>query len=73
MLAAREWLAVDRFTAADLLMADVLRVPKLRRFGTFPSLGSYVERVCSRPAFTKAKEDQIAYFAAADARRASAT
>ena len=34
VLSEREWLAADRFTAADLLMADVLRVsdgPLLRR------------------------------------------
>jgi len=68
VLATREWLAAGRFTAADLLMADVLRVPKVRRFGTFPALRSYVDRICARPAFKKAKDDQIAYFAAADAR-----
>ncbi|MCO6389602.1 glutathione S-transferase family protein [Aliihoeflea aestuarii] len=67
VLSSREWLAADRFTAADLLMADVLRVPKVRRFGAFAALGSYVERVCARPAFIKAKNDQLAYFAAADA------
>ena len=33
VLAAREWLAADRFTAADLLMADVLRVERVRAFG----------------------------------------
>lgn len=70
VLAARKWLVADRFTAADLLMADVLRVPKVRRFGDFPALGSYVERVCARPAFKKAKDDQMAHFAAADAQRA---
>ena len=69
VLAEREWLAADRFTAADILMADVLRVPKVRRFGAFPALGSYVERACARPAFQKAKDDQMAHFAAADVRR----
>lgn len=69
VLSAREWLAADRFTAADLLMADVLRVPKVRSFGQFPALNSYVERICSRSAFRKAKEDQLAHFAAADERR----
>ncbi|VVT26998.1 glutathione S-transferase family protein [Rhizobium sp. EC-SD404] len=69
VLAEREWLAAGRFTAADLLMADVLRVPKLRAFGTFPALTAYVDRVCSRPAFEKAKADQIAHFAQADAQR----
>lgn len=73
VFAARDWLAADRFTAADLLMADVLRVPKVRRFGNFPAIAAYVERVCSRPAFAKARDEQVAYFAAADARRESAT
>ncbi|MCZ4342956.1 glutathione S-transferase family protein [Sphingomonadaceae bacterium G21617-S1] len=62
----REWLAADRFTAADLLMADVLRVPKLRAFGDRPATESYVARVTDRPAFRKAVEDQLAYFAKAD-------
>ena len=70
VLAAREWLADNRFTAADLLMADVLRVPKLRAFVEFHALRSY--RVCSRPAFTKARDDQLAYFAAADIQRSKA-
>ena len=30
ILSEREWLAAGRFTAADLLMADVLRIPKVR-------------------------------------------
>jgi len=72
VLAAREWLAGNRFTAADLLMADVLRVPKLRAFGQFPAVRSYVDRVCSRPTFTKASDDQMAYFAAADKQRRNA-
>ncbi|MBD3760180.1 glutathione S-transferase family protein [Rhizorhabdus sp.] len=62
----REWLAADRFTAADLLMADVLRVPKLRAFGDRPATESYVARVTDRPAFRKAVEDQLAYFAKAN-------
>ena len=69
VLSAREWLAADRFTVADLLMADVLRPPKVRSFGRFPALNSYVGRICSRSSFRKAKEDQLAHFAAADDRR----
>lgn len=69
VLATRKWLAADRFTAADILMADVLRVPAVRRFGTFPALSSYVDRVCARPAFKKAKHDQMTHFAAADTQR----
>jgi glutathione S-transferase len=71
VLAEREWLAADRFTAADLLMADVLRIPKVRAFGNRPATESYVARVTDRPAFRKAHGDQLAYFAAADRIRAA--
>jgi glutathione S-transferase len=69
VLREREWLAADRFTAADLLMADVLRVPDVRAFGDRPATEAYVARVTERPAFTKARTDQLAHFAAADAKR----
>ena len=69
VLAKREWLAAGRFTVADLLMADVLRIPKVREAGDFPALRSYVDRVCARPAFQKAHEDQLAHFAKADQSR----
>lgn len=67
VLAKREWLVAERFTVADLLMADVLRVRKVRNVADeFPGLRSYVERVCARPAFTKAYDAQMAHFAAGD-------
>lgn len=69
VLAEREWLAAGRFTVADLLMADILRIPKVRTQGDRPATERYVERVTSRPAFRKAHSDQLAWFAAADARR----
>jgi glutathione S-transferase len=72
VLGEREWLAAGRFTVADLLMADVLRVAKLRAFGDRPASERYVARVTDRPAFKKAHADQMAHFAAADARRAGA-
>ncbi len=62
----RAWLAADRFTAADLLMADVLRVPQVRAFGDRPATEAYVARITARPAFVKARADQMAHFAAAD-------
>ena len=65
VLKEREWLAADRFTAADLLMADVLRVSKVRAFGDRPATESYVKRITERPAFRKAHADQMAHFAAA--------
>src|SRR5690606_10589448 len=69
VLASRAWLAADRFTVADLLMADVLRVPKVRAFGDRPATESYIARVTARPAFKKAEADQLAHFAAGDAAR----
>lgn len=69
VLGAREWLAAGRFTVADLIMADVLRIPKLRARGDRPATEAYVARVTDRPAFRKAHADQIAHFKAADASR----
>jgi glutathione S-transferase len=71
VLAAREWLAAGRFTVADLLMADVLRVPLVRAFGDRPATEAYVARVTARPAFRKAHADQLRHFEAADAARAA--
>lgn len=69
VLKEREWLAAGRFTAADLLMADVLRVSKVRSVGDRPATESYLSRITDRPAFRKAHADQIAHFAAADSSR----
>jgi glutathione S-transferase len=71
LLGDREWLVADRFTAADLLMADVLRVPEVRSFGDRPATEAYVRRATDRPSFRKARADQIANFEAADAKRAN--
>lgn len=69
VLAEREWL-VSRFTAADILMADALRMPgKLGQLENHRALSAYVERACGRPAFQKAYRDQMAHFEAADASR----
>ena len=62
VLSEQEWLAADRFTVADLLMADVLRVSEVRAFGDRPATEAYVTRVTDRPAFKKAQADQIASF-----------
>lgn len=67
VLTGREWLVANRFTVADLLMADVLR--QLERFGglaKYPACHAYVARAKARPAFQKALADQLAHFAAAD-------
>ena len=70
VLSKRDWLAASRFTVADLLMADVLRVPEVRAFGKRPATEAYIARLTDRPAFQKAHSDQIAHFIAADERRA---
>lgn len=70
VLNEREWLAAGRFTVADLVMADVLRVGKIRAFGNRPATEAYVTRITERPAFRKAHADQLAHFAAADTARA---
>jgi len=71
VLGEREWLAAGRFTVADLLMADVLRVEKVRAFGDRPATEAYVARITARPTFKKAHADQLAHFAEADRRRAA--
>jgi len=73
VLAKREWLAGGRFTIADLLMADVLRVPKFRQFNPHPALEAYVERITSRPAFKRAYDAQMAHFAAGSIARDKAS
>jgi glutathione S-transferase len=69
VLSEREWLASGRFTVADLLMADVLRVSELRAFGDRPATEAYVTRATDRAAFRKARAEQIAHFEAADRTR----
>lgn len=68
VLDERDWLAAGRFTVADLIMADVLRIPRVRDYGDRPATEAYVARMTARPAFQKAHADQIAHFAAASAR-----
>ena len=69
VLGERRWLADGRFTVADLVMADVLRIPKVRAHGDRPATEAYVSRVTGRPEFRKAHADQTAHFKAADAAR----
>lgn len=66
VLAGREWLT-GKFSVADILMADVLRL--VDRFGglaDYPACSAYVARATSRLAFKKAHADQMAHFAKAD-------
>ena len=69
VLAAREWLA-GRFSIADIMMADVLRLPaRVDGLEPHPACRDYVARATARPAFEKALADQLAHFAAADLSR----
>lgn len=70
VLADREWLA-DSFSIADILLVDVLRL--VDRFGglaDYPNCAAYVARGVGRPAFKKAHADQMAFYKAADEKRA---
>lgn len=68
VLAGREWLVGGRSSVADLLMADVLRpIDRFDGLAKFPACRAYVARATARPAFSKAYDDQMAHFAAADA------
>ena len=69
IISDREWLAADRFTVADLLMVDVLRISDVRAFGDRPATEAYVARVTARPCFRKAHADQINLFEAADVKK----
>jgi glutathione S-transferase len=71
VLAQHDWLTADRFTVADLIMTDVLRVSEVRAYGDRPATEAYIERVTTRPAFQKAHSDQITHFATADKERSN--
>src|SRR5688572_15610801 len=70
VLSEREWLAADRFTVADLLMADVLRISDVRSFGNRPATENFVTRATDRPSFKKGRADQMRHLEAADEMRA---
>ena len=66
VLGGRAWLA-GRFSIADLLLADVLRiVDRFDGLADHQACRAYVARATARPAFAKAHADQMAHFAAAD-------
>jgi glutathione S-transferase len=72
VLEEREFLAAERMTVADILMADVLRTVEAQGgLEGFPGLSRYVGRLTARPAFRKAHADQMAHWSAADAREAA--
>jgi glutathione S-transferase len=61
-LDGREWLA-DSFSAADILMASVLRLlDRMDMVERHPNVAAYRERCTARAAFKKALADQVAHF-----------
>lgn len=53
-LEGREWMACDYFSAADIMMAGVLRtIRKTDLTAPFPRLKAYYERCCARPAWQR--------------------
>ncbi len=65
-LDGREYLADERFTAADLMMTTVLRFARETDLVTgHPVLGAYVRRCEARPAFQRALAAQMEPFEAA--------
>ena len=66
ILAGREWLS-GRFSVADILMGDVLRVvDRFDGLADYRACRDYVGRATGRPTFAKAHANQMARFAAAD-------
>jgi glutathione S-transferase len=66
VLAERDWLA-GKFSVADILMADVLRlVDRFDGLAKHAACRSYVARATGRSPFVQAFADQMAHFAAAD-------
>jgi glutathione S-transferase len=63
-LGAKEYLVADRFTAADLLLTTVLRIPRQTNLvAEYPALEALRLRCEARPAFKKALAAQIRPFA----------
>jgi glutathione S-transferase len=53
-LEGREWLATEQFTAADLMMACVLRtIRKTDLMDPFPAIKAYYQRCFARPAWQR--------------------
>jgi len=65
-LGENEWLLPRGFTVADLLMADILRIPdRDGQLAADPRLAAYMERALARPAFARAYAGQMAHWQAA--------
>lgn len=73
VLSGRDWLVGD-FSVADIMMADVLRVPQNENaLISYPALTAYVAQATTRPAFRRAHADHMAHWQAGDAAKAKAT
>ena len=59
------YLDSQTFTAADILMTDVLRSVPEEMLAEYPTLAAYLERCTSRPGFKKALAAQMADFTGA--------
>lgn len=55
-----------RFTVADSMMADVFRQTRRADAPAYPNIRAYRQRVCARPAFARAYDDQVGHFVEAD-------
>ena len=68
VLSTRAFIAAGRFTAADILMTEAVRMAGDEgKLAPHPAVRAYVARMTARPAFRKALADQLAHFAAAKA------
>lgn len=62
-LGDRDWLVGDSFTVADLLLAEMLRIPgENGLLDDLPKLAAYAERATSRPAFARAMRDHMRHW-----------
>jgi glutathione S-transferase len=63
VLGERDYLVADRFTAADLLMTSVLRIPRTTSLvADVPNVEAYRLRCEARPAFKRALGAQMLHF-----------
>ncbi len=66
LLKARDFIAAGRFTIADIMLADVLRiVDRMGELASYPALADYMNRMTARPAFRRAHTAQVHHFAQA--------
>lgn len=66
VIAGRDFIAAGRFTVADILMTDVLRIlGDMGELADHPDLAAYAARMTARTAFRQAHQAQIDHFAGA--------